>query len=213
MHPGEVHACRDPLDRATDTHFRVAYVPPHWLAEAAGEIDGRVHRELVVQPVIEQPDLAMSFLRWHRLHDTNHASLLTRESAALAVLVRLVGRHCDAGVLEVTPPAARSAVAAARSHLHDAGPHNLSLTELAARVHLTRYHLVRAFHAEVGLPPHAYHTQLRVHRARRLLLSGHSVADAAVQTGFVDHSHLSRHFTRLVGVPPGRYARRREPRR
>ena len=95
----------------------------------------------------------------------------------------------------------------------DAGAYNISLTELAARVHLSRYHLVRAFQAEVGLPPHAYQTQLRVHRARRLLLSGHSVAEVAARTGFVDHSHLSRHFTRLVGIPPGRYARRQGSRR
>jgi AraC-like DNA-binding protein len=29
----------------------------------------------------------------------------------------------------------------------------------------------------------------------------------ATTTGFYDQSHLTRHFKRLVGVPPGRYAR------
>jgi AraC-like DNA-binding protein len=45
----------------------------------------------------------------------------------------------------------------------------------------------------------------RVERARRLLLDGRSPAEVATATGFYDQSHLTRHFRRLVGVPPGRF--------
>ena len=34
---------------------------------------------------------------------------------------------------------------------------------------------------------------------------GHAPAEAAVAVGFTDQPHLNRHFTRIVGVPPGAY--------
>jgi transcriptional regulator GlxA family with amidase domain len=33
------------------------------------------------------------------------------------------------------------------------------------------------------------------------------VADVAVAVGFHDQAHLHRHFTRMLGITPGRYAR------
>ena len=62
--------------------------------------------------------------------------------------------------------------------------------------------------ASVGAPPQSYQIQLRVERAKRLLLAGGSVSDAAHTAGFFDLSHFTRHFRRHVGVPPGVYARR-----
>jgi AraC-like DNA-binding protein len=55
--------------------------------------------------------------------------------------------------------------------------------------------------------PHSFQIGQRVIRARRLLEAGMSAAEAAVMTGFVDQSHLHRHFTRRLGITPGRYAR------
>lgn len=46
--------------------------------------------------------------------------------------------------------------------------------------------------------------------ARRLLLAGRSPGAVAAATGFYDQAHLTRHFKRLVGVPPGRYRLGRE---
>ncbi|SDE08213.1 AraC family transcriptional regulator [Auraticoccus monumenti] len=67
--------------------------------------------------------------------------------------------------------------------------------------------LVRAFSAEYGIPPHRYLTGRRLDRARRLLLAGERAAEVAVAVGFHDQAHLSRHFRRLMGVPPGQFAR------
>jgi AraC-like DNA-binding protein len=66
---------------------------------------------------------------------------------------------------------------------------------------------VHLFHREVGMPPHAYQIQLRVARARRLVAAGVPLAEVASMTGFADQSHLTRLFKRVVGVPPGQYAR------
>ncbi|HET8575888.1 MAG TPA: hypothetical protein VFO18_02225, partial [Methylomirabilota bacterium] len=44
---------------------------------------------------------------------------------------------------------------------------------------LSRFHVLRAFADEVGVPPHAYQIALRVERARILLGAGTPLAEAA----------------------------------
>ena len=108
-----------------------------------------------------------------------------------------------------TPPAGRAprAVRRARAFLHEALAEKITLDDVAARAALDKFHLVRAFRAEVGLPPYEYLTYLRIWRARELLRRGLRVAEAAQEVGFYDESQLHRHFRRIVGVPPGVYAR------
>ncbi|WP_216892909.1 helix-turn-helix domain-containing protein [Nocardia alni] len=83
----------------------------------------------------------------------------------------------------------------------------LSLTEAAAALHADPTHLIRAFGREFGMPPHRYLISRRVDRARALLLGGMPTRDVAAATGFHDQPHLNRHFKRIVGTTPGRYAR------
>jgi AraC-like DNA-binding protein len=84
-----------------------------------------------------------------------------------------------------------------------------TLAELAELTGLSQFALLRAFRGATGLPPHAYLNQLRVRRARLLLDDGRPAAEVAVQTGFADQAHLTRHFKRVVGVPPAAYQRER----
>src|SRR5690606_41927249 len=58
-----------------------------------------------------------------------------------------------------------------------------------------------------GLPPHAYLNSVRIRQARRLLRAGVRPAEVAAEVGFTDQAHLSRHFKRVVGVPPAAYQR------
>jgi AraC-like DNA-binding protein len=74
---------------------------------------------------------------------------------------------------------------------------------------MSPFALLRAFRDETGLPPHAYLNQLRVRLARQLLDGGVAPALVAAEAGFADQAHLTRHFKRVVGVPPGAYQRER----
>ncbi len=47
-------------------------------------------------------------------------------------------------------------------------------------------------------------------RARQLLQMGMPCVDVALALGFADQSHFSKHFKRIVGVPPGVYSRARK---
>lgn len=99
------------------------------------------------------------------------------------------------------------AVRRARAFLHDAVADKMTLDALAEHAGLDKFHLVRAFRAEVGLPPYEYLTHVRVSKAKELLQRGVLVAEAAQAVGFYDESQLHRHFRRIVGITPGRFAR------
>ncbi|MFJ4711368.1 AraC family transcriptional regulator [Streptomyces sp. NPDC088785] len=83
----------------------------------------------------------------------------------------------------------------------------VELGEAAGVLQVHPAHLVRSFSAAYGIAPHQYLMARRVDRARRLLLAGRPAGEVAPAVGFYDQSHLTRHFKRVVGVPPGRYAR------
>lgn len=82
----------------------------------------------------------------------------------------------------------------------------IGLSELAALCGLSLHRFVTVFRGQVGIPPHQYLCRTRVRHARRLLREGLPLAAVAIDSGFCDQSHLSRHFKRQYGITPGCYA-------
>jgi AraC-like DNA-binding protein len=134
------------------------------------------------------------------------ASLLR---AALAGLLRAHARPGGRAGAERGPYRSPAAVRTVRDLLAGRLADPPSLDDLARESGMSPFALVRAFRAETGLPPHAYVNHLRVRLARRLLDGGVAPADVAAAAGFADQAHLTRHFKRVVGVPPRAYQRDR----
>jgi len=158
------------------------------------------------------PDLKVGGLamakRFMQLHETMRsvASRLERESGVAAFLHDLA-QFSPARNVEPTRRLDVRAVRAAAQVLQDNLAVNVSLDDLACAAGTSKFHLVRQFRAVTGVPPHTFQIGQRVMHARRLLEAGRGTAEAAAITGFVDQSHLHRHFTRRLGITPGRYAR------
>jgi AraC-like DNA-binding protein len=140
-----------------------------------------------------------------------HGDRLASSSLLRTALGSLLAAHGSPapGVRTRRPSRAPAAVAHTRELLSERLADPPSLEELAAATGLGPFALLRAFRAETGLPPHAYLNQLRVRQARSLLDGGLAPAQVAAHTGFADQAHLTRHFKRVVGVPPGAYQRER----
>jgi AraC-like DNA-binding protein len=128
---------------------------------------------------------------------------LASSSALRTTLAAVLRRHASPS--GGSPRGASPSVHTARALLHERLTDPPSLEELAEAVGTGPFALLRAFRAAYGLPPHAYLTNLRVRRAREMLDAGLRPAEVAVRVGFTDQSHLTRHFKRIVGVPPGAY--------
>jgi transcriptional regulator GlxA family with amidase domain len=131
---------------------------------------------------------------------------LARETALSLVLTHLVTAHAASPPHPLPVSREQRVIRWVKDYLHAYYAQSISLDQLAAEVQLHPSTLIRAFHAEIGLPPHAYLTQVRIRHARHLLLTGMPVAQVALETGFADQSHLTRHFKHHVGVAPGQYA-------
>jgi AraC-like DNA-binding protein len=93
-----------------------------------------------------------------------------------------------------------------RTLLDDRLHETISLAEAAGALGVHPSHLVRAFSQAYGIPPHRYVTSRRVDEARHLIAEGTSIAQAAVEVGFHDQAHLTRHFRRILGATPGAFA-------
>ncbi|HEY6256759.1 MAG TPA: AraC family transcriptional regulator [Xanthobacteraceae bacterium] len=89
-------------------------------------------------------------------------------------------------------------------HLADEFP----LAALASLAQLSTYHFARAFKRSFGIPPHRYHTNRRIERARALLTNPTtSVADVALKVGFSGASAFAATFRRTTGQTPTDFRR------
>jgi AraC-like DNA-binding protein len=205
INPGEVHTGEAALTDGWS--YRMLYPAASLLGDAAGHLAGRPHAiPFFPAPIIDDPPLAGMIQRLHAALQAGVAPL-ERESRLVWVLAQLVARHAAERPLWQPAPAVPEAVQRARDYLHAHAADAVTLAELAAHAGISPFHLLRTFHAAVGMAPHAYLTQVRVAQAKALLRGGQSVAQVAALTGFPDQSHLTRHFKRSVGVAPGRFAR------
>jgi AraC-like DNA-binding protein len=196
--PGEVHA-HEPLE-GTDAASR-SFFPDLAALSEASSVATPSFRDLVMHDA----GLGRYIGALHRMLETP-GSALARETHAVFAATTLVQRHGSGGSTEAPTPECDRIIKRVREYLHDRLDANVSLSELSELTGLPPTRLVRAFQHGIGMAPHAYHVQIRVNRAKQLLASGQGVAAVAGATGFVDQSHLTRHFRRCVGVTPGMYA-------
>lgn len=89
----------------------------------------------------------------------------------------------------------------------------LSLERLAKECDLSVRHFTRAFALSTGSSPRRYLLQLRLERARQLLMDAElPLNEVAMACGFADQSHFTRAFSAAQGMSPGAWRRNLSPR-
>jgi AraC family transcriptional regulator len=95
------------------------------------------------------------------------------------------------------------------AHLDD---HQANGTDLAARMHLSRFHFDRIVSSVCGETPARFRRRVLLERAAyRLLTCDRSVLEVGVEAGYSSHEAFTRAFQRAYGVPPTAW--RASPRR
>lgn len=172
-------------------------------------LDGTLLDEALAGRAVDSPEIADPVLRQriHRLHGAllRPGDELEAESRVELIAERLRG-HLRREHEAAAPRRDRRLAHRMRDLLDGRVAAGVSLREAAAALHAHPAHLVRCFGLEFGIAPHQYLLTRRVDRARRLLLAGEPPHAVAARTGFYDQSHLTRHFKRVVGTTPARYA-------
>lgn len=195
VNPGEMHD-GSPIEGPRAWH--IVYLDPGLLVGELAD-DERIN-DLVLKPVAHDRALAGKVMALFRALQSSEND--DAEEGLLACLLHVLQQHrLDGSTMARTSPPVTRAI-----EWIEAEPDiNQPLSALAAASDMSRFQLIRGFIRDVGTTPHAYRMQLRVRLARRHLLQGRSIAEAALLTGFADQSHLTRAFLRQFGVPPGRF--------
>ena len=82
----------------------------------------------------------------------------------------------------------------------------LTLSEMAQSVELSRAHFARMFRKSTGESPHQFVLRQRIERAMTMLRSDDArVVDVAVACGFKTQQHFARVFRHVCGVSPTDY--------
>lgn len=149
--------------------------------------------------------LAMALLP--ALEDPATASRLFVDQVLVALQTHLLEAYGSHHLAERTGKLARWQELRATEILAASLQGDLSMAEVAMECGLSRSHFSKAFKQSTGKTPHAWLQAYRITTATRLLLGPMPVADIATCCGFADQSHLTRVFTKMVGVPPSRWRR------
>jgi transcriptional regulator GlxA family with amidase domain len=101
----------------------------------------------------------------------------------------------------------RVRIGAAMAFMEENAARRLTVPAVARHLAMSPSHFAHTFREVAGLAPMQYLKQVRLARARSLLLAeGLSAGAVAGRVGYASASHFSRDFKRSFGLAPTRYA-------
>jgi AraC-like DNA-binding protein len=197
LHPDELHDGGAGTDEGFG--YSILYIDPALIQRA---LPGRP-LPFVADPVVEAsalPDGLAACL--NELDD--EIDDLARTEIAVGAAEMLVA--AERTVAKRPPPLRLASLWRVRDMIAEnpAGRH--SMHELERVADLDRWTLARQFRAAFGTSPSRFRTMRRLERARRLLQAGMALAEAALDAGFADQSHMSRQFKQAYGLTPAKWA-------
>ncbi len=196
LHPDEMHDGRSGTN--SGFAYRILYIDPALIQQALG---GR-SLPFVANPVVEPARLPKGFAAeaWDMdalLDDVARCDVAIAVADLLMALAtngsRTPGRLAMDGLFRV-----RDRIAACPKKWP-------SMTVLERLSGVDRWTLARQFRAAFGTSPTRFRTMRQLDRVRHSLRRGVTLAEAAMDAGFADQSHMTRQFKRAYGLTPGQW--------
>ena len=118
----------------------------------------------------------------------------------------LTVKHIARASKSVVPNASSTLVSGVtayiQEHFHDP---ELNVASIAQHFYVSREHLSRTFKNYTSESISHYITDLRMQEFRYGLVTGKSVLDACMESGFSDYSSFVKSFRKLYGITPMEY--------
>ncbi len=194
LHPDETHDGAAGTDEGFG--YRIVYIDP-WLIQDS--LRGSP-LPFVRHPVVDAARLQEGCTSeiWDLDEDIDEVARVELVIAAAKLLV-----DASSGDTEKSGPLALGRLSRVRDLIAARPGERHSMDELEGLSGLDRWTLARQFRAAFGTNPSRFRTMRQLDHVRRLLKHGMSLAEASVEAGFADQSHMSRHFKRAYGLTPG----------
>lgn len=193
-----------PLVRVAYFYFDPARMPAH-------PETGAAPASLVPRLFFENAALADTALKLARLIENMDFDGSHYFEALGVVLAHELVRP-NTGVPRIDVPAKGGLAAwqqrAVTTYIEEHLAQPISLATLARLVRLSPYYFCHAFKRSFGLPPHRYHSNRRIERAKLLLAQPTpSVTDIGLIVGYSETSSFTTAFHRATGITPTVYRR------
>ncbi len=85
----------------------------------------------------------------------------------------------------------------------------LRLDDICEEFGMSKYKFIRVFKAGTGLSPYQYYLNCKISLAKRLIEKSRDIYSAVSDCGFVDLTHLNRHFKSIYGTTAFEYLKKR----
>lgn len=208
IHPGEVHTGYCIADKGCS--YQMIYVDPKVVLKAFSDFYQNFNQDLHFKNQnISDNEVANSIRQAFRSFSNNSSPLIEKESKLQIMLEKLISRYALPGCFGKKFKAEKTYVKKAKLFLEDNYDSDPSLKDLACEVNISPYHLLRMFKEDLGIPPHAYLTQIRIQKSKRFLIQGSPISDVAQLTGFCDQAQFTKRFKQIVGTTPGLFIKNR----
>ena len=193
LHPDEVH------DGAAGTEqgfsYRILYLDPALVCQVLG---GKA-LPFVADPVVARPEVEPGLIAvLHAMDEPLDALEAVELSTTVATFL---ARRAGLGAGR-RAPLPLEALQQVRDLITDDPAVDYGVQAFERISGLDRWTLARRFREAFGTSPSRFRTMRRLDRARRLAREGRPLAEAALDAGFADQSHLTRMFKRAYGLTP-----------
>lgn len=200
INPGEVHTGEAAIQHGFS--YRALYPSAAWLTSIA-DMSSTQNQPVPYfgNTLIMDSQAYRQIRRIHHFSETP-SSLMALETMLLYFFVSFMKRHARGNFSLPTYHTAQQAICTARDYIHAYYARPLTLSDLAAQVHMSPFHLARLFARQMGITPHKYLESVRIKRAEELICEGIPLSDVAYTVGFSSQSHLTRTFKHFLGITP-----------
>lgn len=202
LNPGQVHTGRAACEGGW---AHMAWFPDEsFIQQLLAEMDVGRKQLVFDQAMVHHKQLAKGLLMINSLMIQSN-SALERESlliSGLSGVVRECGHLIEPAEMALSGQQRIQMVA---DHIRNHYNEKLVLDELAGLACMSKYHFLRSFSKQIGIPPHGYQNQLRINKSKSLMLKKVPLVEVAYKCGFSDQAHFSRMFKSCYGISPSIY--------
>ncbi len=175
--------------------YVMLYIEPQLLLEAIEKKDIiRFSNPIVYDYRLQEKVLSLS-----------HAILSEKEGALCSELFLSLTDSLIQTNLSTDNKKDNTLIRKAKDMLHANLENVLKLEEICKELNLSKFQFIRLFKAHTGISPYQYFLNCKIERAKQLIEKSGDIYLAVAQCGFVDLTHLNKHFKSVYGTTAFEY--------
>jgi AraC-like DNA-binding protein len=175
--------------------YVMLYIEPQLFLEA-------IQKKDIVRfstPVVYDDRLQQRILR------LSHAILNGKDKALCSELLLSLTDCLIQTNLSTNDKKDHSFIRQAKDMLHTNLENILKLDDICKELNLSKFQFIRLFKAHTGITPYQYFLNCKIERAKQLIERNGDIYSAVTECGFVDLTHLNKHFKSVYGTTAFEY--------